>query len=153
MYTSLTTLAADNKKSPFEGMASKVHKTMNLLKFCYDFGVGGGVVGDVACYDDEGNLAKLPIKALVLNCFFEVETAVVGASSTVAFKSEAAADLLGATAEASLGASVKVQGIPDFATLADSKKMTAERQIYATIAVANLTAGKVWGYCSYVIGK
>lgn len=118
----------------------------------YDFSKQGGAVGSFSLKDKDGKTVKLPSNALVLNAFAVVRTAVIsGGSATIALTLESAADMLAATAISSFSAAAKVQGIPDFGTLADSVLTTAERTLTATVATAALTAGKFDVYVFYVL--
>lgn len=111
------------------------------LKFArgrYDFAVDGGAVGDIVLTSD-----KIPANAYIVYSLIEVETALTsGGSATVALKSEAAADLLAATAFGSAPwvSTGRKSGIP-VSTGATTVKTTAARDLVATVAVAALTGG------------
>lgn len=131
-------------------------KTRNLLVAKYSFAVlGGSSSADISLVPNLGFpkiLAKLPSRAIVTNVWLDIITQPVsGGSATVAIKSEAAADMLAATAKASLPVSIK-QGIPFGSSVSTFLRMTAERTIKATIGTADLTAGKFNVYIEYVIG-
>jgi hypothetical protein len=110
-----------------------------------DFSLVGGAVGDLAVG------ITLPIKAIVRRVFFDVVTPPTsGGSATIAFKVQSAGDLKAALAIASWTGIVA--GIPD-GTTATMIKATAERQVYATVATAALTAGKIKVFVDYVVSE
>jgi len=63
---------------------------------------------------------------------------------------EAANDGLAAQALAGLTTGAKIQGIPDFGTLADSVVLTSEKKPSVSINAAAATAGEVDVYLFYV---
>ena len=129
-----------------------ISNSMSCVKGVYDFSKVGGAIGSFNLVDDDGNPVVIPSGALILNAFAFVYTAATsGGSATIALTAESAGDLLAATAVASFSASAKLQGVPDFGTLADSVLTTAARNLQATVAVAALTAGKVEVYVFYVL--
>lgn len=112
---------------------------MYTVRGRYDFAVDGGAVGDI----DLTSTAMIPVNAVILGGFIEVDTALnSGGSATVALKAEGAADLLAATAFGSSPWSTtgRKSVIPVF-TGATALKTTAARKIQATVATAALTAG------------
>jgi hypothetical protein len=136
-------------KSPHENLAKELHKTVNVLKAKYSFAVQGGAIGDIVLLDDDGNPAVLPDDALILQAIVDVITpATSGGSATVALKAQSAADLLGATAVASVTGILA--GVP-VDTAATSIKLTADRTVKATVAVAALTAGVFNVFIRYVL--
>jgi len=133
-------------------LGNKLSEGLGCLVGTYDFSKDGGQVGTVNLKDANGAAVKLPVNALVLNSFSVVRTAVTsGGSATFAISLQSTGDLLAATAVASFSAAAKLQGIPDFGTLADSILTTVEITLTATIATAALTAGKVNVYVFYVL--
>lgn len=138
-----------NKATPHEGLGTELNGMGNQLKAIYDFSVSGGAIGDIALLDSEGNAATLPSGAIITKVLVDVITAPTSlGAATVALKAQTAADLLAATAKASVTG--LLDGVP-VATAATSIKLTADRQVYATVAVAALTAGKInvfinWSY-------
>lgn len=133
-------------------LGNKLSESLGCLVGTYDFSKQGGAVGSFSLKDPDGLTVKLPSGALVLSAIAVVRTAATsGGSATIALTLESAGDLLAATAVASFSAAAKLQGIPDFGTLADSVLTTAERTLTATVAVAALTAGKVDVYVFYVL--
>lgn len=115
----------------------------------------------------------LPTKAIITNAFIDVITTFTSATdaATIAVKAQTAGDLTAAIAisdasnvwDAGLHgcvagsyAEATVAGdtaVADAARKAGSYiKLTAEREIVATVAVEALTAGKAMVYVEYVIG-
>ncbi len=130
----------------------KLSQSLGCVVGTYDFSKQGGAISAISLKDKVGNAVKLPSGALVLNAFTVVRTAADSlGSATIALKIEGAGDLLAAAAYTDFSAAAKIQGIPDFGTLADSVLTTAERTLTATIAVAALTAGKFDVYLFYVL--
>lgn len=146
-------LAAANNDSPLEKIGTEIHRCKNMMKVVYDFSVLGGATGDILLLDDQGNAAILPLNAVVTNVTCSVLTAVTSAgSATVALKLLTSADLMAATAKASL-ASGFVAGAPvgTAATWVGPVTAQAGTQIKATVGTAALTAGKLNYFVEYVI--
>lgn len=144
-----------NNDSPSEGLGTELNQTKNLMKLVYDFAVLGGAVGDIGLLDDQGNAAILPKGAIVTRSFANVLTNVTsGGSATVALKLLTAADLLAATAKASLVTSAPlVEGVctGTSATMVGPVTATAGTQVKATVGTAALTAGKIQFFLEYVL--
>jgi hypothetical protein len=105
----------------------------------YDFAVDGGDTGDIVLRAD----GQLPSGAIILDTLVITDTALTsGGSATVALKANSAADLLTATAIGSSpwSAAGAVRGTLN-ATHAPVVT-TAARDVVATVATADLTAGK-----------
>lgn len=129
-----------------------ISNSMACVKGIYDFTKVGGAIGTFNLVDDDGAAVVIPSGALILNSFTFVKVAATsGGSATIALNSEGAGDLLAAAAVAGFTLSAKLQGIPDFGTLADSVLTTAARNLQATVATAALTAGKLEVYVFYVL--
>ena len=125
----------------YSGVGSQLTGKLQALVYEWDFDIHGGAVGTIVM---DG--PSLPANFLIQNAFVNVLTAVTSAGSlTQSFgtKSGATANLLALTAKASLTIGAKIQGIPDFATLADSIKETTAQRPVTAIAVADATAGRV----------
>lgn len=132
-------------------LGPELNKVPNCVKGIYDFSKVGGAVGDYNLVDDDGNPVKIPSGALVRNVVVLVDTAgTSGGAATVDLQVEAANDLLAAEAIASFSGNAKIQGIPDFATVADQKLTTAERNLVMSVNAAALTAGKWRVFVDYV---
>ncbi len=152
-------LAAYNANDPDPRIGTFLNKTKNSLCAVYDFSVEGGAIATLPLLDDMGNPAILPQGAIVTNVVCNVITALASAgSATLALgsgNSGATTDLLGATAKASL-ASGLVAGVP-VGTAATSvgplNASAAGCQVQATIAVATLTAGKIYFNIDYWINS
>jgi hypothetical protein len=105
----------------------------------YDFAIDGGAVSTIVLRGVSGS--AIPNGSLILSGVLEIVTTLTsGGSETTALTVESAADILAATAVASLTAGNK--SIIPAATGATAVKTTAERAPSMTIAVAALTAGK-----------
>lgn len=115
------------------------------VKATYDFAVHGGVVGDIPLDLD------LPANAVVYDGLIDVVTAPTsGGSATVALKLEGTADLLAATAIASVTG--QLDTVPDGAG-ANAVKTTAKRTLTVTVATAALTAGKMNIFLKYYLSE
>jgi hypothetical protein len=112
---------------------------MKSWKFEYDFAKDGGVVGDITLRG-----APIPVGAVILGGYVDVETAVTSdGSATVALKVTGTADILAATAKASLSLAALLIAVPDFATVGDAVRVASSaKSVVASVAVADLTAGK-----------
>lgn len=129
----------------------KLHSQLGCVIGNYDFAVSGGAVSDINLKDVDGNDLKLPAGALIMNVAIYVNTAVTSAgSATIDLNAEAANDCAVAIAKASLTLGATVLGIPDFATVADYVRTTAERTLSISINTAALTAGKLTVLFMYV---
>ena len=116
-----------------------------IAKATYDFSVHGGSIGDI-----EIGL-KFPANAIVYQGLIDVVTdPTSGGSATVALKIEGAADLLAATAIASVTG--QMDTVPD-GTATNVVKTTAERTLTVTVATAALTAGKFHVYLLYFLSE
>lgn len=134
------------------GLGPVIHKTPNVLKAVYDFSKLGGAIGDIALNDDLGNPAVLPKGAIVKRSYAYVITAVTSAgSATVALKAASSADLMAATAKASLTVTTLVEGACDGTVAKMVGPLAADKQVKVTVAAAALTAGKIQYYIEYVI--
>lgn len=133
-------------------LGSELSKTFNCAKGNWKFSRDGGAVGDINLKGLDGvETVVIPSGAVIVNAFVIVKAAVTsGGSLTLDLNSEAANDLLSGTAVASLSLNAKVQGIPDFGTLSDSKVMTADRTLSLSFNVAAATAGELDVYVFYV---
>jgi len=112
-------------------------KALKTWRGEYDFAIDGGAAGTITLRSQDG---PIPINAIVLGGYIDVLTACLSATGTMQLNSEAAADLLAATAQAGLTLGRK-SVIPNF-TGASSLKMTADRLVQLVIATAAFTAGK-----------
>jgi hypothetical protein len=123
----------------------------------WDFAVNGGAVGTA-------NLdVLLPEGAIVTGGFIHVLTAVTtSASGTLSFGLNTNVDLLAATAAGSLTANAILPLLPSFTAALDGNaaaggvaavtplRLTAERELKATVATGALTAGKVAVYLEFI---
>lgn len=153
-----TILVNGDTKTPLEGIGDELNETANLKKFVLDFSVQGGAIGAHQLLDDQGNPAVLPVGSIIARGFVDVVTAFTsGGSATVALGCTAANDILAATAVASLGAGLHeciqdgtaaamVKVASGNTTLVKTNYSTPAQKVSATVAVAALTAGKMYIY-------
>jgi len=102
----------------------------------WDFAVDGGGVATTNVRTLDG---PIPNGAIILGGILDVTVAALSATGTQQLNSEAAADVMAATAQAGLTIGRKAV-IPAFSA-ATSLKMTAERNVQLVIATAAFTAG------------
>ena len=113
--------------------------------FAYDFAKEGGAVGDITLRG-----GSLPAGAVVNNVIVDVQTALTsGGAATVALKLKDAADIKAAAVLTSYTAGVKA-GVPNGAA-SNAVKTTANGGVIMTVAVADLTAGKLVVALEYFI--
>lgn len=103
----------------------------------YDFAVDGGAISTITLRSDRG---PIPNGALIVSGVLDIDTACASATGTMAIQSEAAADILAATAQAGLTTGRK-DVIPD-GTGSTAVELTAARNPALVIATAAFTAGK-----------
>lgn len=104
----------------------------------YDFAVDGGVVGDITLRGD-----SIPNGAIIVDALLHVDTALTsGGAATVAIKTQGAADINAADAISGAPWSSTGAKRADFVATTAPIKTTAVRPIIATVATADLTAGK-----------
>lgn len=141
-------LSEANKAAPLEGLGTEVNRCKNMMVCVYDFAVLGGAVGDIGLLDDEGNAAMVPAKAIVTKVLVDTITAPTsGGLATVALKLVNAADLLGATAKASVTGIL--DGVPAETAATAVKNGAADSQVKVTVGTAALTAGKLRVFVEY----
>lgn len=115
-----------------------------VVKAQYDFATLGGAVGDISLG------VTIPDNAVITDVVIDVLTnPTSGGSATIAVKAQSAADLIGATAVASFTGIL--QGVPTAGTIASAIKLTANRTVTVTVAVAALTAGKFNVFVKYLL--
>ena len=116
---------------------------MRIARATYDFAEHGGVVGDI------GLGVTIPDNAVIVKAYFDVITPMVSVdgTGTIALKSEGAGDLLVGVDADTLAAGLH-DCIPAGAA-AQMIKLTADRELTATIGLANLTAGKFVLFVEY----
>lgn len=137
--------------TPLEGAGTIIHRTKGLLKAVADFSVQGGAAGSYGLLDDQGNPAILPPGAIVTNVVAVVVTAAAG-GTTIALKLLTAADLMAATATASLTLAAVVAGAPvgTAATWVGPVTSATGTQINSTL-VGTYTAYKINYFIEFVI--
>lgn len=156
MLPSIAKRTTINSKAPYDealplGLGDYLHKTKNLLKVQYDFAVQGGAVGSILLNDDAGNAAILPDNTIIVGGFIDIITAMssTGGNGTIALTANSAGDLKAAVDADTLSGIVAI--IP-VGTAATHIKLTAQRQITATIATNALLGGKFSLFLEYVYG-
>jgi hypothetical protein len=133
-------------------LGTELGKVFNCVKGNWKFSRDGGAVSDITLKDADGvSTLKIPSGALVMGVLVFAKSAVTsGGSLTLDVNVQSANDGLAGTAVASLTANAKIQGIPDFATVADYLVLTAERTPTISFNVAAATAGELDVYFFYV---
>lgn len=124
---------------------------LRVARFEFDAGIAGNrPVGA------HGTGVKLPIHAIIVGGFVDVNTAFTGeASATLAIHAQAANDIISAAAVS--GAPFSTIGRKAITPKANTPettgvKTTAEREITCTVAAAALLTGKLTGYLYFVEG-
>jgi len=128
-------------------LASNTADALNakrIARATYDFSVDGGSVGAI------GLGVTLPDNAIIQRAFIDVVTGMTsaGGAGTIALHAEGAGDILAAVDADTL--SGIEEGIQD-GTAANMVKCTAARELTATIAVEDLTAGAFVLFVEYVV--
>lgn len=119
--------------------AAKLWVPDGVIAFKYDFAVHGGAQGAIDLGID------VPANILIVDGMINVVTDLdSGGGATLALHIEGAGDVLAATGYGSLAAGL-VDVVPDN-TAANAILTTDTRAITATIATADLTAGKLYGH-------
>ena len=119
----------------------------------YDFAIDGGLVSSITLRGIGALGAALPIGAVITGGYIDVITQLTGGASTIAIQSEAAGDIVAATAVASWTAGPKNILPADTSgsvTASTRAKTTAARNLVVVIAGAALTAGKFRVAVEYV---
>jgi len=116
-----------------------IEPVKRVAYFEYDFAKDGGAIGDIELRGD-----ALPEGAIVVDGLVHVKTACTsGGSATVALKLLSAADVMAATAVASLSLNAIIATKPVGTAASAILNTTAGIGLTATVAVAALTAGKI----------
>jgi hypothetical protein len=116
------------------------------IPFVYDFAVHGGAVGAI----DLG--ISVPAGTIILDGIYDVVDALAsGGAATIALKVEGTGDVLAAAAIGTAGTEGLHDVVPD-GTAAKAIKATEDRKVTLTVAVAALTAGKLYGFLRCVRG-
>jgi hypothetical protein len=128
-------------------MQTGLENNIKIATWEYDFAKDGGAIGDISLRG-----SKLPVGAIVLAAYVDVETAPLSAdAATIALKITGAEDVLAATAIASFSLGALLECVPDFATVAHAIRVaSAAKGVTMTIADFALTAGKFNVSCQYV---
>lgn len=124
--------------APVTGDNQVLRMAIFWIKAKYDFAVDGGLIGPINLLPDAGIVND----ALLIGAYINIITPPVGGAATLA---------LGAESTTDINAAVVVTGAPwdttgfkaaDLALGSSPSKLTLDRNLVATIAVANLTAGE-----------
>ena len=123
---------------------------LRVAQATYDFAVEGGAIGAI------GLGVTLPDDAIIWDGFYDVKTTCTSATDagTMALHAQTANDLKTATAISSgtTWDAPGVKAIVPVGTAAAAIKLTAARELTATIAVEDFTAGKFVLYVFYTLG-
>jgi len=117
--------------------------------FLYDFSVLGGAQAGLTLTDTEGNAQTLPDNALITRATWDVVTPLAGSGSSVKLGwTGTTGGIKAATAfdNAAWVAATQVS------SLVINGKMGAASSVLLTISGANVTAGKMYLYITYVEG-
>lgn len=118
-------------------MLQGLENNLKTAFFEYDFAKDGGAVGDITLRG-----ANMPAGAAIVGGIIDVETALLsGGDATAALKLVNAEDILAATGKASFSLNATLPVVPVFSA-ATTLKLTANKNLVMSIAVADLTAGK-----------
>lgn len=109
------------------------------FQYFYDFATDGGAVGNIVLRGP-----KLPANFVIMNAIWEPTTAFTSGGSaqiSLGTGTATATNLVGAAVLGTNGTTGRKQGIPDWATVGDSVKVTAESTPVLAVSVVALTAG------------
>jgi hypothetical protein len=119
-------------------MRNGLNPTYDVGYWEYDFAKDGGGQGDIALRG-----TKLPVGAIVLGPgVITTETDLTGASATVALNITGAGDVLAATTATTMDAADLLDSVCDGTVAAAIVVATPAKGVTATIATADVTAGK-----------
>lgn len=128
---------------------SGVENNVRVSYFQYDFAKHGGATGAITVTGD-----GIPSGAIITDGMIHVNTAVTSAgSATVAIEALTTADLLAATAKASLTLNALVSAIPKSTAATWIRATSAINSLDFTVAVAALTAGKITVALTWCLGQ
>ncbi len=122
-----------------------------IARATYDFDVDGGAIGDIALG------VTLPDNAIVTRAWYEVITTLVsGTDAATIALSIPVDDVAGIVAATAISAATDWdaglhEAIQDGTAAAMSEKTTAARELTATIAVEDVTAGKFVLFAEYSV--
>jgi hypothetical protein len=124
--------------------ANTPYGVVKTAKATYDFSTMGGTIGAISLG------VALPANATIIRSWTYTVTQVAGASSTMALSCETANNIYSAADRTGIAAGAYTEGVSTGAASL-FKSITAACNITATIAVANVTAGKFNVYVQYVV--
>lgn len=131
-------------ESMLNPLSSSGLNALRVASAVYDFAVQGGTQAAFSLG------VALPAKSTIIRSWIYVKTQLVGASSTMAFSCETANNIKTATDLTGSAAGAYIEGASTGASTA-FKDIVSACNITATIATANLTAGKLDVYVQYVV--
>jgi hypothetical protein len=113
-------------------LGSLLNNSKNMIKCQYNFSTQGGAIGSINLLDEDGLPVTIPKNFIITRVIVDVLTAPTSSgAATVALKSKNAADLLAATAIASVTGIMN--GVPQ-GSAGTAIKMTADTIPQITIA-------------------
>lgn len=142
-------------------LGTKLREAHNQIECIYDYATSGGAVSTLILKStDLVTPCGIPGKSVIMNVVINSTTTMTsGGNATVALETHGgSANLLAATGKASFTSSAILQGVPDWATVADMVKVGAGTvtapliSIDAVIATAALTAGRFRVIIQYALG-
>jgi len=133
-------------------LGSVLRQAHNVLICTYSFATQGGAISTINLKQlDAVSNCSLPDNAILWDGVMDwVTPGTSGGSATVSLGANTTTDVVGATAVASLTGLVAITPV---GTAASAVKLTAARNITASIATATLTAGKLRLFLHYSLSE
>lgn len=144
-----------NAKAPWDGgelgLGNLLQGQVGVVVGTYDFARDGGDALAVISLKDSisGKPISLPVGAIVTKSYIDVQTPCVGAGSIALSTGQTAADILAATAAASITGIVAGVSVGTAATM--KKISSTAKTPTATLSVGTITAGKFSVFMEFVI--
>lgn len=135
---------ASGKAAAITPTANSPYGVLKVAKATYDFATLGGAQSAISLG------VTIPANSTIIRSWIYTITQVAGASSTVALSCAAANDIFSAASMTSIVATTLTEGVSTGAASV-FKPVTTACAITATVAVANLTAGKFNVFVEYVV--
>jgi hypothetical protein len=145
-----TLKALFNKFSPLEGLGDQLNNQLGMIVGSYDFAVqGGAALAVIPLLDVNTGLAiSLPVGTIITTSYVDVQTPCVGAGSIALSTGQTAADILAATAAASITGTIA--GVSTGVVANFKKISTTPKTPIATLSVGTITAGKFLVFMEFV---
>lgn len=137
--TEIATVLNTNNSSLAISHAGVTTSFLPAFQYFYDFATDGGAVGEFVLRGP-----KLPANFVIMNAIWEPTTAFTSGGSaqiSLGTATASATNLVGAAILGTNGTTGRKQGVPDWATVGDSVKVTVESAPLLKVTVAALTAG------------